>query len=109
MAYTGARYYQGGLKALEIQNLLPSTAKTCRKFAKRHRIELSKIPLPDETVAIRLGPRKTSRVVIFFHGGGFMSPALGDHIHLAFGFAECSKRDVSVMVLPYGKYLPCNI
>ena len=106
IAYKGMRDYQSGLKAVEIQNLLPSTSKTCRKFARKHSIEQSAIELPDGTVAHWLGPRKASNVVVFFHGGGYMSPILSAHLSLAFGFSKPSDRDVCVVVLPYGTSCP---
>ena len=95
-----------GLTAVEIQNLLPSTSKTCRKFARKHGIEQSAIQLPDGTIAHWLGPRKASNVVVFFHGGGYMSPALTAHLSLAFGFSEPSDRDLSVVILSYGTSYP---
>ncbi|TAQ86633.1 hypothetical protein B7494_g5047 [Chlorociboria aeruginascens] len=101
IAYEGMRDYQGGLNAVGIQNLLPATSKTCEKFAKRNRIEHSKIELPDGTTAIWLGSRKASKIVVFFHGGGYMAPALPEHIAFAFGFANPSQKDVAVVVLQY--------
>lgn len=98
------RDYQGGLNAVGIQNLLPSTSKRCARFAKRHGIKQSKIQLPDGTIAHWLGPRKASKVIILFHGGGYMSPALSEHLSLAFGFARPPQKDVSVVVLQYREY-----
>jgi acetyl esterase/lipase len=103
LAYEGMRDYQSGLDAVGIQNLLPSTSKTCERFAKRHGIKLSKVQLPDETIALRFGPNDASKTIVFFHGGGYMSPVLDQQISLAFGFSECTREDVSVLVLQYGK------
>jgi acetyl esterase/lipase len=97
------RDYQCGLNAVGIQNLLPSTSKTCVNFAKKHGISHSKIQLPDGTLALWLGPRKANKVIVFFHGGGYMAPALSEHMSFAFGFAKSPRKDVSVVVLQYGK------
>jgi hypothetical protein len=97
------RDYQSGLNAVGVQNLLPSTLQTCEKFARRHNIERSSINLPDGTTVPWLGSRKASKTVVFLHGGGYMSPVLSEQVSLAFGFAEPSKMDVSVIVLPYGE------
>lgn len=96
------RDYQSGLKAVEIQNLLPSTSKTCQRFAKKHAIGLRIITLTDGTNVPWLGRRDASRVIVFCHGGGYMSPVLTAHLSFAFGFSKPSDSDVSVVVLPYG-------
>ena len=106
IAYEGMRDYQSGLNAVATQNLLPSTFKTCKRFARRHGIQRSKIELPTGVMAHWLGSHDTSRVIVFFHGGGYMSPALSDHLSLAFGFAKPSHQDVSVVVLQYSRCLP---
>ncbi|KAG6247268.1 hypothetical protein E4U49_000397, partial [Claviceps purpurea] len=36
VAYHGMRLYQGRLTPVQIQNLLPSTEKTCGRFARKH-------------------------------------------------------------------------
>lgn len=102
VGYTGVRDYQSGLDAIGIQNLLPSTSKTCAKFAKKHGVEQSRIQLADGTIAQWLGPRKAAKTIILFHGGGYMSPALNEHMFLAFGSAQPPRKDVSTVVLQYG-------
>lgn len=104
IAYKGVRDYQSGLPAVGIQNLLPTTSKTCERFAKKHKIPRSKLQLADGTIAEWLGSPKASKTVILFHGGGFMAPALPEHISLAFGFKD-PRKDVSVIALQYGKYM----
>ncbi|KFY73143.1 hypothetical protein V499_06787 [Pseudogymnoascus sp. VKM F-103] len=101
IAYQGMRDYQCGLDAVAIQNLLPSTSKTCEGFASRHRIANSTIRLPCGTTAQWLGPRNALKVVVLFHGGGYMSPALSEHVSLAFGMSDPSRRDAAVVVLSY--------
>jgi len=104
VVYEGMRDYQCGLNAVGIQNLLPSTSKTSRQYARKHGIPYSSIQLQDGTVALWLGPSKPAKVVVLFHGGGYMAPALGEHISFAFGFAKSPPKDVAVVVLQYGKY-----
>ena len=103
VAYEGMRDYQCGLNAVGIQNLLPSTLRTCEKFAKSHKIERSNIHLLDGTIVPWLGSRKASKTVVLFHGGGYMSPVLSVQVSLAFGFAKPSQTDISVVILPYGE------
>lgn len=99
IAYEGMRDYQCGLNAVGIQNLLPSTSKSCERFAKKHRVPLSKVQLPDETIALRFGPSKASNVIVLFHGGGYMAPILDQHISLAFGFSAPPRKDIVVFIL----------
>lgn len=106
IAYQGVRDYQRGLSAVGIQNLLPSTSKTCKSFARKHSIQSSEIQLPNGAAGLWLGSRDAPRVIAFFHGGGYMSPILSAHISMAFGFAKPSNQDVSVVVLQYSKYTP---
>ncbi|KAI1869261.1 uncharacterized protein JN550_005891 [Neoarthrinium moseri] len=101
IAYVGMRDYQSGLSAVAIQNLLPSTSKTCSRFANKHGIPFEVIQLPDATIANRLGPPSAKNVVMFFHGGGYMAPALSEHASFAFGYGEYSTRDVAVYFLQY--------
>ncbi|CEJ89394.1 hypothetical protein VHEMI05238 [[Torrubiella] hemipterigena] len=101
IAYQGMRDYQSQLGPVGIQNLVRSTAKTCKQFAKRHGLPFSTINLPDGTVAHRLGALNCRRSVVFFHGGGYMAPALGQHINFAFGFNPSAHSDLAVYVLQY--------
>jgi hypothetical protein len=103
VAYLGVREYQCGLNAVDIQNLLPQTATTCRRFARRHGLELSTIQLPEDTMAIRLGAPQSDRVVVLFHGGGYMAPALNSHMSSGFGFSSPPRKDITVYVLLYSK------
>ena len=95
--------YQSGLNAVGIQNLLPSTAKTCKKIAKKKGIPHTEIHLSDGTKAVRFGLGRTEKVIILFHGGGYMAPALPEHAKLACGFADSLPDNTSAFVLQYGK------
>jgi len=99
------RDYQSGLDAVQTQNLLTPTAKRCEQFAKKYKIKLTKIELRDGAVAHRLGPPNASKVVVQFHGGGYMSQALPEHISLPFGFAKNPRKDIAVVILEYSKFL----
>ncbi|KAH8903365.1 alpha/beta-hydrolase [Coniochaeta sp. PMI_546] len=107
VAYQGMRAYQSGLGAVQVQHLLPPTAKTCRRWAKRHSLRYHEVHLPDGTLALWLGPRDPQKVRVLFHGGGYMAPALWQHMDMAFGFSERPRDDddddggVAVVVLQY--------
>ncbi|KAH8599505.1 Alpha/Beta hydrolase protein [Bisporella sp. PMI_857] len=104
LAYKGMRDYQSGLNAIGIQNLLPSTSKTCKQFAKKHKLQQSTIQLSDGSAALWLGQPEASKIIISFHGGGYMAPILSSHISLAFGFAkhpQIDRKNVAVVVLQY--------
>lgn len=114
------RDYQYGLSAVGIQNLLPSTKWMARSFARSNKLPYALIHLRDGTTAIVLGPKVAKkkskpaapvtesastaprRAVVMFHGGGYMGPALGQHIHLACGFAKSLPENVYVYILQYG-------
>ncbi|KAG6002305.1 hypothetical protein E4U21_003256 [Claviceps maximensis] len=114
VAYHALRLYQSRLSPLRIQNLTPSTAKSCARFARRHRLLHVVIELDHGAVAHRLagkahvasgagaGAAPNVRHVVLFHGGGYTTPALGSHIDFAFGFANVPREDVAVYVLQYG-------
>ncbi|OAA57631.1 Alpha/beta hydrolase fold-3 [Niveomyces insectorum RCEF 264] len=97
----GMRDYQYGLSAVGIQNLLPSTSWTCRRFARKNGLPHATIHLRDGTTAVRIGESQPSKAVVFFHGGGYMAPALSDHAHFACGFAKTLPAGVAVYVLQY--------
>lgn len=99
------RDYQSGLGAVGIQNLLPTTSKICTRHAKKHAIPLQTIQLPDATIAFRLGPSEARKAVVYFHGGGYMGPALGEHMYFASGYGHLSGQDVAVYILQYGTCL----
>ncbi|KAI6777805.1 uncharacterized protein J7T54_002841 [Emericellopsis cladophorae] len=109
------RAYQCGLGAVQVQNLLPGTSKTCARFAKARGVPHATIHLPDGSTAAWLGPREAKKVVVLFHGGGYMAPALTDHISLAFGFSKQVRGDVAVAVLHYSlasegaNHYPCQL
>ncbi len=109
IGYTGVRDFQKGLNAVDIQNLLPSTSTTCAKFAKKHGLERSEIQLPDGTIAQWLGRRKGTKIIVLFHGGGYISPPLNEHMDLAFGFSQPPRRDISAVVLQYGTQPTLNV
>lgn len=100
VAYQGLRDYQCGLGAVQVQALLPPTSKTCRRWARHHRIPFVQIRLADGTLALWLGARKPKKVTVLFHGGGYMAPALWQHIDMAFGFAK-PRDGMAVVVLQY--------
>lgn len=101
IAYTGIRLYQSRLPATGIQNLRPSTTTSCKKFAKKHHVRHSPIQFPDGTIASWLGPKDASKVVVVFHGGGYMGSALNEHIPLGFAFSNPPRKDIAVVVLQY--------
>ncbi|CAJ2504788.1 Uu.00g121820.m01.CDS01 [Anthostomella pinea] len=102
VAYAGIRDYQSGLSAVAIQNLLPLTSKVCLRFAKKHALPFETVSLPDATIALRIGPPNAKKAVVFFHGGGYMAPALSEHASFATGYGTCTTPDVAVYVLQYG-------
>ena len=101
IAYTGIRIYQSSLPATSIQNLRPSTTTTCKKFAKKHHVRPSPIQLPDGTIACWIGPKDALKVVVVFHGGGYMAAALTEHISIGFAFSKPTQKDLAVVVLQY--------
>ncbi|CAK7217755.1 hypothetical protein SBRCBS47491_003278 [Sporothrix bragantina] len=116
IAYEGMRDYQYGFSAVGIQNLLPSTRWMARQFARSNRIPFAQLHLRDGTTAFRLGGPSTKatagdsnmssssspgRTIVMFHGGGYMGPALGEHIHLACGFSKKLPEGVTVYILQY--------
>ncbi|KAG6087610.1 hypothetical protein E4U30_000525, partial [Claviceps sp. LM220 group G6] len=111
VAYHGMRLYQGYLTPVQIQNLLPSTEKTCGRFARKHGLVHRVIELDYGGVVHQLGGDVTGlstsdpvRHVVLFHGGGYMAPALGRHLELAIGFADRPRGDVVVHMLQYGMF-----
>lgn len=98
------REYQCGLGAVPVQNLLPSTSKTCARFARRHAVPLETLQLPDATTVLRLGPPKAQKSIAYFHGGGYMAPALSEHVPMALGYGRYGTENVNVFVLQYGKW-----
>ncbi|KAM0510718.1 hypothetical protein D7B24_003302 [Verticillium nonalfalfae] len=101
VVYQGMLDFQSNLDAVAIQNLLPSTTKTCRSVAKTLGIPHTEIRLGDGTMAIRLGRAKTEKVIVIFHGGGYMGPALPEQVKVAWGFGDSLPGDTSVFILPY--------
>ncbi|KAB5536311.1 Alpha/Beta hydrolase protein [Coniochaeta sp. 2T2.1] len=100
VAYTGIRDYQCGLGAAEVQHLRPLTGKTCRQWARKHGIPCHEIHLPGGVRAFQLGPRKPEKVVVLFHGGGYMGPILWQDMDMAFGF-ENPRPGLAIVVLQY--------
>ncbi|KAH6886749.1 Alpha/Beta hydrolase protein [Thelonectria olida] len=101
MAYQGMLDYQSGLDAVGIQNLLPSTAKVCSKVARKQGIPHTEILLGDGTKATRFGLDGTEKVIVLFHGGGYMAPALPEHAKLACGFSNSLPKNTCAFVLQY--------
>jgi hypothetical protein len=104
IAYEGMRDYQSGLSAVQIQNVRPKTTKTCVKFALRYGMAHTTIRLEDGTTAVRLGRGSKDKVVVYFHGGGYMAPALHQHPMCACGFAETIPDNTSVYILQYCEF-----
>ncbi|KAL3477732.1 Alpha/Beta hydrolase protein [Aspergillus californicus] len=99
------RDYQSTLSPVEIQKILPSTSRGCRSFAAAYRIPITQISLPENTLAFKLGRDGPAwKVIVFFHGGGYATPALRDHFRFAYGFdpEAASQNGVSLFVLEYG-------
>ncbi|KAH8900503.1 alpha/beta-hydrolase [Thozetella sp. PMI_491] len=101
IAYEGMRDYQSGLKAVEVQNMTIPTSTRCSQFAKKHSIPIRTIKLPEDTLAFWLGAAEARKVVVCFHGGGYMSSALWEHMTMSFGFAEPVDKDVAAVILQY--------
>jgi acetyl esterase/lipase len=59
------------------------------------------IIVSDGTIASWIGPQDASKVVIMFHGGGYMGPALNQHISLGFASSNPPRKDVALVVLQY--------
>ncbi|EEA25405.1 hypothetical protein TMatcc_006371 [Talaromyces marneffei ATCC 18224] len=48
--------------------------------------------------------QKTNKVIVYFHGGGYVAPILPQHIRLIYSFEDkpCYKEGVAVYILAYG-------
>lgn len=67
---------------------------------------MKNVLLPDRTKVHWIGSPDASRVIAYFHGGGYAAPALSEHI--SFLHNNVSRhRDVSILVLSYGIGIPC--
>ncbi|RAH47697.1 alpha/beta hydrolase [Aspergillus brunneoviolaceus CBS 621.78] len=104
-----ARAIMDCLHPHQVQAIAPSTMQTYTSWIRRnaqrtglyHRVDT----LKDETThLVWLGPKRSDKVILFFHGGGYVLPLSGGHLdwmaHVRKSCLEAS-LDVSVCILEY--------
>ncbi|PGH15484.1 hypothetical protein AJ80_05501 [Polytolypa hystricis UAMH7299] len=96
----GMRSFQSGLTMVEIQHVRRSTNSRCKKFAREQRLQTSTVHVPDGFTGHWFGSPDASRVVVYFHGGGYTAPLNCEQLLV---MQECIKglEDVSGFVLSY--------
>lgn len=102
-AYQGLLYYQCGLDATSVQNLLPPSVKTCADVARKYRIRHQVVHLEGGVTASRFGGESASKALLYFHGGGYMGTALPAQAHAAIGFGKSLPEGVAVFFLHYSE------
>ena len=87
--------------------LNPPTDDAYKSFCKRFKLQPESETLADGTTAHWIGPRTASKVIVNFHGGGYVVPASPEMFQFLYQIQqEISKqeKDVAVIFLAYGMY-----
>lgn len=106
------RVVAGRLSTRQIQSLWPSTNKVYENFVRQKGVAPDTVALKHGGLGLWLGNKKSKKVLIFFHGGGFQYPAVKPHFEFISGLVDSLNavgHDLSVFFLtytltPYARY-----
>ncbi|KDR71892.1 hypothetical protein GALMADRAFT_74610 [Galerina marginata CBS 339.88] len=98
------RWFNDKYNVPQLQYMLPKSVDTYKVWAKANGLPIRVEELVDDATIMWIGPKRTDKVVLYFHGGAFFAPLL-DHC-LAFWLyaqSELKKKncDVGFAVLGY--------
>ncbi|EON69714.1 hypothetical protein W97_08974 [Coniosporium apollinis CBS 100218] len=102
--YAMLRAQLGNMTIPEQKYLYPPTTATYLQVAKEKGFQPDSVVLPDGIQAHWLGPRSKEKVIVYFHGGGYVLPAVKALLEYLYAFQQEANSDghsVSVLMLAY--------
>ncbi|KAJ5239867.1 alpha/beta-hydrolase [Penicillium chermesinum] len=82
LAYTISRTYTTNFSPKSIVATSPTTGECYQKFVTSQGLNAKTVTLPDGTKAHWLGDPTAEKILLFFHGGGYLVYATDGHFHL---------------------------
>ncbi|KAL4861466.1 hypothetical protein BDV12DRAFT_208003 [Aspergillus spectabilis] len=104
LSFTISRIYTTSLSPKAILATSPTTEEGYQKFVKSQGLEAETIALPDGTKAHWLGDQTAEKVLLYFHGGGYLLYAVKGHFHLLHESIQAVKErhgKLAVLFLEY--------
>ncbi|KAI9835657.1 MAG: hypothetical protein M1837_003684 [Sclerophora amabilis] len=104
VVFHAVRRWLRQLSVRQQQYLEPSTTESYKGLAKEKGFEATCIELSDGTKGCWIGSPDAEKVILFFHGGGFIGEANRFHLELCWNLKEMFReagKDVSFVVLAY--------
>ncbi|KAH9959257.1 Alpha/Beta hydrolase protein [Russula dissimulans] len=78
-----------------------TTAQVYAEWARKSGVEALTDELPEGARLHWIGPRREDRVVLYFHGGGYVFPASMDHLNMLGSLQKEYKGSVGIAMLNY--------
>ncbi|KAH9959259.1 alpha/beta-hydrolase [Russula dissimulans] len=78
-----------------------TTAQVYAEWARKSGVEALTDELPEGARLHWIGPRREDRVVLYFHGGGYVFPAPMDHLNMLGSLQKEYKGSVGIAMLNY--------
>lgn len=101
--FAGIRTMFSSMSIASERYLNPSTEETYLRLAGKRNFQPDSVVLSDGTKAHWLGPRKADKIIIFFHGGGYVLPCDEGHFQWLYNMRKelAKSHSVSAIMLGY--------
>ncbi|KAK4935979.1 hypothetical protein LTR10_023066 [Elasticomyces elasticus] len=102
--YAAMRAYTKYTTTSRLQATTPSTGELYGAFVKSKSLPHTDVVLADKTSAYWLGDKAADKLLLFFHGGGYVTAATDAHFQLLFDVvqqAQSRGKSLAVLVLEY--------
>lgn len=106
VAYTAVRTLMRVTSLKQQHYMQATTDEAYQVFCKKHNFKPESETLADGTMAHWIGPKTASKVIVNFHGGGFVltaGPEMYEFMWQIQDFISKQGKDVAVIFLSYGK------
>lgn len=101
--FAGARVVTGDFTIPQNRYLSNSTDQECVNLTKKHGLPTDPVVLESGTKAYWLGPKNAEKVLLYFHGGGYIMAATRGHVEWAYNLTHdmAKKHSISTLFLAY--------
>lgn len=102
--YAGMRTLLASVTIRQLQAVSPSTRSVYTDFAKQQRLPVVEANVGNDTFGFWLGEKSANKVLLWLHGGGYVSNAAPGYMHLLWNLISAAKDEGAELAVFFLEY-----